>query len=64
VIPVFNGAAYLAECVQSVARQTLAADEIIIVDDGSTDDTPNVVRMRSRFFRSARITIGSPMPVS
>ena len=54
VIPVFNGAAYLAECVQSVARQTLATDEIIIVDDGSTDDTPNVVRSLSAEVRCIR----------
>ncbi len=44
VIPVFNGATYLTECVQSVLGQTLPADEIIIVDDGSVDDTPDVVR--------------------
>jgi glycosyltransferase involved in cell wall biosynthesis len=42
VIPVFNGARYLAEALESVFAQTLAPVEIIVVDDGSTDATPEV----------------------
>ena len=37
VIPVFNGLRYLPEALQSIRRQTRPADEIILVDDGSTD---------------------------
>lgn len=37
VIPVYNGAAHLAEALDSVAAQTAPPDEIIVVDDGSTD---------------------------
>lgn len=40
VIPCFNYGAYLREAVDSVLAQTLQADELIIVDDGSTDDSP------------------------
>jgi glycosyltransferase involved in cell wall biosynthesis len=36
---VYNGMPYLVEAVDSVRRQTLEAWELIIVDDGSTDDT-------------------------
>ena len=43
VIPVFNGASYLGEALASVFRQTHTAIEIIVVDDGSTDDTPRVL---------------------
>lgn len=37
VIPCYNGARYLAETIRTVLAQTLAVNEIIVVDDGSTD---------------------------
>jgi glycosyltransferase involved in cell wall biosynthesis len=39
VVPCHNSAAYLRETFESVAAQTLADLEIVMVDDGSTDDT-------------------------
>jgi glycosyltransferase involved in cell wall biosynthesis len=38
-MPVFNGAAYLAEAVESVLAQTYADLELVAVDDGSQDDS-------------------------
>ncbi len=43
VIPVFNQERYLGMAIESVLAQTFRDFELIIVDDGSTDGTPNVI---------------------
>lgn len=44
VIPEFNGALYVAKAVESIWSQTFKGWEIIVADDGSTDDTQAVVK--------------------
>jgi glycosyltransferase involved in cell wall biosynthesis len=44
LINTFNHADYIVACVESVLAQTRHADEIIVVDDGSTDATRDVLR--------------------
>ena len=43
IIPVYNVLHYLAECLNSVVNQTFTDYEIIIVNDGSTDDSQSVI---------------------
>jgi len=43
IIPTYNRAAMLVKALQSVLSQTLSAAEIIVVDDGSSDDTEQVI---------------------
>ncbi len=42
IIPVFNRGAMLSEAVASVLAQTWRPIEVIVIDDGSTDDTPSI----------------------
>ena len=65
VIPCFNQGHYLREALDSVIAQTLPAAEIVVVDDGSNDDTTPVarayanvrcIRQRNRGLASARNT--------
>src|SRR6478736_9895838 len=68
VIPVFNRKKFTADCLQSLLNQTHRADFIIVVDDGSTDGTwemldavfPEVIVLRGdgNLFWTAAINLG------
>ena len=42
-MPVLNGERYIAEAIESVCRQTYADHELVVIDDGSTDRTHEIV---------------------
>jgi glycosyltransferase involved in cell wall biosynthesis len=44
IIPLYNGARFIANALQSVVEQTLLPFEIIVVDDGSTDHSVEIVK--------------------
>jgi glycosyltransferase involved in cell wall biosynthesis len=44
VIPAYNAGAYLHKALESILRQTVPVDEVIVVDDGSADNTCEVAR--------------------
>ncbi|MGB8686760.1 MAG: glycosyltransferase family 2 protein, partial [Microcoleus sp.] len=44
IIPAYNGDSYIAQAVESVISQTYRNWEIIVVDDGSTDDTHQILQ--------------------
>ncbi|MER0122265.1 glycosyltransferase family 2 protein [Streptococcus sp. ZJ100] len=47
VVPIYNVELYLEECIQSLVRQTYQHIEILLVDDGSTDDSGQIARQYS-----------------
>ncbi|MBW1816027.1 MAG: glycosyltransferase [Deltaproteobacteria bacterium] len=53
IVPVYNGERYLGDALDSIIAQTYQSLEIIVVDDGSTDDTASVASSygdRIRYF--------------
>ena len=44
VLPVFNGEKYIKKAIDSVLSQTMSDFELIIINDGSTDATLNIIR--------------------
>ncbi len=65
VVPVYNVAPYLAACLESLADQTMADLEIVMVDDGSTDESPEIAERfaardpRFRLVRQANAGLGA-----
>lgn len=57
LMPVYNGAPYLAEAIQSVLQQTFTDFEFLIIDDGSTDNSAAVIQKfhdtRIRLFQNS-----------
>lgn len=54
IMTVYNGEKYLREAINSIITQTLTDFEFIIVDDGSTDSTPQILK---EFHNDPRINI-------
>jgi glycosyltransferase involved in cell wall biosynthesis len=46
IIPTFNRLAYIPRAIDSLLAQTVPVDEVIIVDDGSTDGTAEMIEAR------------------
>ena len=44
IIPVLNGSRYIGQCLDHIAAEKAAEDDIIVVDNGSTDDTLDIAR--------------------
>ena len=54
IIPTFNRSSMLQQTLDSVRRQTLPAHEVVVVDDGSTDETPELMARLMRGWNNLR----------
>ena len=52
VIPVYNCAEYIGECIDSVAEQTYDNIEIIVVNDGSKDGSENIIKDKRKRYHN------------
>lgn len=61
ITPTYNHERYIGQCIESVLQQTYSDWELIIVDDGSTDETPNIIKRykdsRIKYLRQNNIGI-------
>lgn len=55
IVPVYNVAEYLGECVDSILAQTYGELEVILVDDGSTDSSPAICDAYARADARVRV---------
>lgn len=55
IVPCYNSSRYLRECMDSIINQTLKEIEIICVDDGSTDDTLEILNEYAKIDRRIRV---------
>ncbi len=52
IVPVHNGAATIGRCLDSLLNQDFPVLEVIVVDDGSTDGTPDLVKAPATLIRA------------
>ena len=55
IIPVYNVEEYIEECLKSILAQTYKDIELLIVDDGSTDNSLGLIREYENKFKKIRI---------
>jgi glycosyltransferase involved in cell wall biosynthesis len=60
IIPLYNGAAYIGETLRAILAQTHTALEVLVVDDGSSDDGLEVVR---RMLDDRRLSLAVKKPL-
>jgi hypothetical protein len=64
IMPVLNGEKYIGEAVASILAQTYTGYELIIVDDGSTDSTPALLRSYGSKLKLTCVRHASPMGIA
>lgn len=62
IVPVYNGAAFIEACLSSLIHQLSESVELIVVNDGSTDATDQVIREKFQYFIDQGHLIYLPTP--
>lgn len=63
IIPAFNEEDFIGRCLNSLLHQTLLPSKILIVDDGSTDKTPQITQEFSESSNRIKIVTSKPIAV-
>lgn len=63
IVPVYNVAGYLEKCLDSLVNQTLKEIEIIVVNDGSTDESPEIIQKFVQQYSDKIIALDKKMAV-
>lgn len=65
ILPVYNGSLYLREAVDSILRQSFEDFELIIIDDGSSDNSAEIILSyadpRIRFYRQKNVGLAATL---
>lgn len=64
IVPVHNGEPYLADCIRSIQNQTYQNLEVIIVNDGSTDETAGICTKLQKEYGNVKVITMSDEGVS
>ena len=55
IVPVYNSAKYLNKCLDSLVSQTIKSYEIIIINDGSTDDSLEIIKKYINIYNNIKL---------
>ena len=64
IVPVYNSEKYIQVCIDSILKQTYENYEIIIIDDGSNDDSLNIINTNYKDVENITIISGKNQGVS
>ena len=63
IVPIYNASKYLSRCIDSILNQTLEDIEIILINDGSTDESHEIIDKyndtRIKYYKRKNFGIGS-----
>lgn len=62
IVPVYNASTYLADAIESVICQSYKEWELLLIDDGSTDDSKSICEQyQKRDFKTQSVETNNPL---